>query len=93
MSRDQFELGDVFWALDPYNAGGDPQPWFVVTADTIPYSGEEYICAGLTLSDFPDNIETQNKDWVAGNTPDKISYQRPLLGEGIAQSIDEPAFS
>ena len=79
MSRDQFELGDVFWAPDPYNAGGDPRPWLVVTADSLPYSGEEYICAGLTLSNLPDNIELRTTDWVAGNNPDKVSYCSPWV--------------
>lgn len=79
MSRDRFHLGDVFWAPDPYNAGGDPRPWLVLASDTLPYTGEEYICAGLTLSDLPDNIEVREQDWAAGNNPDKTSYCSPWV--------------
>jgi hypothetical protein len=79
MSSDPFASGDVFWAPDPYKTGDDPRPWLVLAADTIPYAGEEYICAGLTLSDLPDNIEVEADDWVAGNDPDTTSYCSPWV--------------
>lgn len=79
MRSDPFKRGDVFWAPDPYNTGGDPRPWLVLAADTIPYAGEEYICAGLTLSDLPDNIEVSDDDWIAGNDPEKTSYCSPWV--------------
>ncbi|WP_459192911.1 hypothetical protein [Halosimplex sp. J119] len=79
MSGDAFERGDVFWAPDPYNTGGDPRPWLVLAAETIPYGGEEYICAGLTLSDLPENVEVEDDDWVVGNDPDKTSYCSPWV--------------
>lgn len=74
-----FDPGDVFWAPDPYNAGGDPRPWLVLAADAIPYAGEEYICAGLTLSDLPDNVEVGEEDWMAGNDPSTTSYCSPWV--------------
>ena len=79
MSSSSFEPGDVFWAPDPYNAGENPRPWLVLAADNIPYAGEEYICAGLTLSDLPDNVEVGDDDWVAGNDPDTMSYCSPWV--------------
>lgn len=79
MSDNPFELGDVFWAPDPYNTGGNPRPWLVLAGDTIPYAGEEYICAGLTLSDLPDNVEVKDDDWVMGKDPDKTSYCSPWV--------------
>lgn len=79
MSRDSFALGDVFWAPDPYTEGSDPRPWVVLAADSIPYAGEEYICAGLTPSDLPDNVEVREEDWVMGNDPDKTSYCSPWV--------------
>jgi len=79
MSRDPFTAGDVFWAPDPYNTGDDPRPWLVLAADNIPYAGEEYICAGLTLSDLPDNIEVTDEHWIVGNDPEKTSYCSPWV--------------
>lgn len=79
MSSNAFESGDVFWAPDPYNTGGNPRPWLVLAADNIPYAGEEYMCVGLTLSNLPANIEVRDEDWVVGNDPDKISYCSPWV--------------
>lgn len=79
MSSDPFEAGDVFWAPDPYNTGTDPRPRLVLAADNAPYAGEEYICAGLTLSDLPDNVEISDRNWVVGNDPDATSYCSPWV--------------
>lgn len=79
MSSDAFAAGDVFWEPDPYKAGDDPRPWLVLAADSIPYAGEEYICAGLTLSDLPDNVELRADEWVVGNDPDRTSYCSPWV--------------
>lgn len=79
MSSDSFEPGDVFWAPDPYNTGSNPRPWLVLAANNIPYAGEEYICAGLTLSNLPDNVEVDDDNWIVGNDPDKTSYCSPWV--------------
>lgn len=78
MSDDRYSAGDVFWAPDPYNAGGNPRPWLVLTADGLPFTGEEYICAGLTLSDLPDNIAI-GRSWIAGGNPDRESFCSPWV--------------
>jgi hypothetical protein len=78
MSSDRYSAGDVFWAPDPYNAGGNPRPWLVLTADVLPFSGEEYICAGLTLSDLPENIAIGD-NWIAGGNPDRKSFCSPWV--------------
>jgi hypothetical protein len=81
MSRpsNAFESGDVFWAPDPYNEGSNPRLWLVLAADNIPYAGEEYMCAGFTLSDLPPTVEVRDTDWVVGNDPDKTSYCSPWV--------------
>lgn len=78
MPNRKFSSGDVLWAPDPYNAGGNPRPWLVLSADNIPYNGEEYICAGLTLSDLPDNLEVRDIDWTIGE-PNETSYCSPWV--------------
>lgn len=79
MSSESFEAGGVFWAPDPYNSGGNPRPWLVLAADGLPYAGEEYVCAGLTLSDLPANVEVRGEDWVVGNDPERTSYCSPWV--------------
>ncbi|AEM59442.1 hypothetical protein HISP_19720 (plasmid) [Haloarcula hispanica N601] len=78
MGNGRYSSGDVFWAPDPYNRGNNPRPWLVLTADALPFSGEEYICAGLTLSDLQDNIAIGD-NWLAGGNPDRESYCSPWV--------------
>ncbi|WP_225332699.1 hypothetical protein [Halomicrobium urmianum] len=50
-----------------------------MAADALPYAGEEYLCAGLTLSDHPNNVELRDEDWVVGNDPTETSYCSPWV--------------
>jgi len=74
-----FASGDVFWAPNPYSAGSNPRLWLVLAAESIPYAGEEYMCAALTLSDLPDNVRLSDDDWIVGNNPEKTSYCSPWV--------------
>ncbi|MDZ7745270.1 MAG: hypothetical protein U5K28_01610 [Halobacteriales archaeon] len=78
MSEASFTAGDVVWAPDPYTAGTNPRPWLVLSAD-LPYAGEEYICAGLTLSDLPANVAVSDDDWLVGGGGDTTSYCSPWV--------------
>lgn len=78
MRSDTYNPGDVFWAPDPYKRGDNPRPWLVLAADNLPFSGEEYVCAGLTLSDHDENLEIGD-DWVVGRNPDRTSYCSPWV--------------
>lgn len=73
-----YSAGDVFWAPDPYNTGDDPRPWLVLAADSLPFAGEEYVCAGLTLSDHDANLAVGD-DWVVGANPNATSYCSPWV--------------
>lgn len=77
-SAASFRKGDVFWALDPFRPGSNPRLWLALAADSLPYRGEEYICAALTTSDLPENVEI-GEAWVAGNDPSKTSYCSPWV--------------
>ncbi len=79
MGDDSFDPGDVIWAPDPYNESTQgPRPWLVLAADGLPFEGEEYVCAALTLSDHDGNLELGD-DWVAGSNPNKTSYCSPWV--------------
>lgn len=79
MTGERFASGDVLWAPDPYHTEGNPRPWLVVTADGLPYAGEEYVCVALTTSDLPDNVRVDDADWVVGRVPDVTSYCSPWV--------------
>lgn len=78
MSSNAFESGDVFWAPDPFSQDSNPRLWLVLAADSLPYPGQEYVCAALTTSDLPDNFEV-GIDWVRGRNPSKTSYCSPWV--------------
>jgi hypothetical protein len=73
-----FQTGDVFWAPDPFRQGSNPRLWLILAADSLPYPGEEYICAALTTNDLPRNVEVDD-DWIASQDPDKTSYCSPWV--------------
>jgi mRNA-degrading endonuclease toxin of MazEF toxin-antitoxin module len=77
-SATNFQKGDVFWAPDPFRQGSNPRLWLVLAAESLPYPGQEYICAALTTSDLPRNIEIGD-DWIVGQDPDKTSYCSPWV--------------
>lgn len=75
---DAFERGDVFWAPDPFRPGANPRLWLVLAADSLPYPGEEYVCATLTTSDLPANAEV-GEAWVTGRNPERTSFCSPWV--------------
>ncbi len=79
MTAESFAAGDVVWAPDPFTPGSNPRPWVVLVADGLPYAGEEYICAGLTLSDLEDNMVVPDTAWDVGADPDRTSYCSPWV--------------
>lgn len=78
VTENRFEDGDVVWAPDPYSQGSNPRLWLVLATDSLPYVGEEYLCAALTTSDLPDNYEVDD-DWIRGRDPSKTSYCSPWV--------------
>lgn len=68
----------MFWAPDPFREGSNPRLWLVLSAESLPYPGQEYLCAAMTTSDLPDNHEVGDA-WVAGNDPTKTSYCSPWV--------------
>lgn len=88
MSRasEAYRKGDVLWAPDPFKRGVDPRPWLVLAAGSLPYPGEEYVCAALTTSDLPANHEVGDA-WVAGENPAVTSYCSPWVVATIKRHI------
>lgn len=78
MSDGRYGRGDIVWALDPFRRGSNPRLWLILAADSLPYPGQEYVCAALTTSDLPANHELGDA-WVAGRNPEKTSYCSPWV--------------
>lgn len=87
---DPYRSGDVFWAPDPFRSGSNPRLWLVLAAQSLPYPGEEYVCAALTTSDLPANYEVGD-DWKAGRDPDTTSYCSPwVVGTVKHRAVTDP---
>jgi hypothetical protein len=85
-----FSKGDVFWALDPFKPGSNPRLWLVLAAEQLPYPGEEYLCAALTTSDLPANVEVGDA-WLVGRNPETRSYCSPwVLGTVKHRAVANP---
>lgn len=52
--------------------------WLVLAAQSLPFPGEEYICAALTTSDLARNAEIGD-EWITGRNPEKTSYCSPWV--------------
>ncbi|MFB6194460.1 MAG: hypothetical protein ABEI75_05285 [Halobaculum sp.] len=68
--------GVVFWAPDPFRSGDDPRPWLVLASESLPFAGEEYVCAALTTSGRDATLHVGD-DWVSGRHPHRSSYCSP----------------
>ena len=77
-SSNAYQKGDVFWSPDPSRQRSNPRLWLVLTADSLPYPGQEHVCAALTTSDLPANHELGSA-WVRGHDPSKTSYCSPWV--------------
>lgn len=78
MSR-QYQRGSVVWAQDPFRTGASPRPWLVVSDDTHPFAGQEYLCVLLTTTQRSAAIELTQGDWASGY-PGQDSYCNPWVG-------------
>lgn len=78
VSSNAYRKSDVFWAPDPFRQGSTPRLWLVLAADSLPYPGQEYVCAALTTSDLPANFEI-GSEWIRGRDPSKTSYCSPWV--------------
>jgi hypothetical protein len=73
------ERGDVVFGPDPFKLGNDPRPWLILSANSMPLPGE-FICAGLTSTEYTVNYEIRPEHWThGGNPPDKESYCSPWV--------------
>lgn len=62
----------------------------MLSADSLPFPGEEYLCAALTTSDLPANHEVGD-DWLTGRNPTKPSYCSPwVIGTIKHRAVSNP---
>lgn len=70
-----YERGTVVIAADPFKSGGR-RPFVLISNQTHPFQGTEYIAATLTTTEWDEAIALSNDDWEIGSSPSD-SYVSP----------------
>jgi mRNA-degrading endonuclease toxin of MazEF toxin-antitoxin module len=66
----QPERGDVVRSSDPFKLGDDRQrPWLVVSNESHPFDGEQYIAVAISTKDYDDSIPLSADVWEVGGVP------------------------
>ncbi len=58
----KYDPGDVVFGDDPFNDREAPRPWLVVSDETHPFYGEQYIAVTLTTKSWHDHTITLTDD-------------------------------
>jgi len=74
MSEASFERGHVVWHPALFKDTG--RPFLVLSGDTHPFHGTEYLVAGLTTTERPPAIPVPTDAWLTGGLS-KASYVSP----------------
>lgn len=69
-----FDRGHVVWSDGPFRDGD--RPWLVVSSETHPFHGEEYLVVGITTTARDGAIELDEERWRLGGLP-STSYVSP----------------
>lgn len=75
------DTGDVVWHETPFKTprpdGTKPgRPWLIVSNDSHPFHGTEYIVLGMTTTQRSRAIRVKQSDWREGGTS-KTSFISP----------------
>ena len=62
-----FDRGHVVWHNDWFEAGG--RPWLVLSNDSHPFYGQEYLVAGITTAERSDAVAIPDAAWSVGGLP------------------------
>lgn len=66
-----YERRDVVYGADPFKGENYARPWLVISNQTHPFHGEQYVVLALTTKTWHDGlVPIRDGDWVEGGTPE-----------------------
>jgi mRNA-degrading endonuclease toxin of MazEF toxin-antitoxin module len=69
-----YRRGDVLYGADPFKGEDDSRPWVVISNDSHPFHGAQYIVLGLTTKTWHNGLRSiDDDDWLDGGTPEPSS--------------------
>ena len=69
-----FDRGHVVWHDDRFGTGG--RPWLVLSDDSHPFYGREYLVVGITTTERSGAVAIPDNAWSVGGLP-RTSYVSP----------------
>lgn len=66
----KYDRGDVVFGADPFANGKNARPWLIVSDETHPFYGEQYVALTLTSKSwYEEGLELCDEDWIRGGMP------------------------
>lgn len=66
----KYDRGDVVFGADPFDNGKHARPWLIVSDDSHPFYGEQYMALTLTSKSWYDaGFELRDDYWICGGMP------------------------
>ncbi|WP_210425008.1 type II toxin-antitoxin system PemK/MazF family toxin [Halorussus halobius] len=85
----KYDRGDVAFGVDPFGNGKNARPWVIVSDDTHPFYGEQYVALTLTSKTwYDDGVELRDDHWVRGGMPEDSKVVTWGLGSLAHDDLD-----
>jgi mRNA-degrading endonuclease toxin of MazEF toxin-antitoxin module len=68
-----FERSDVVYGADSFKGDDYSRPWLIVSNDTNPFQGEQYIVLALTTKTWHDGSMPIDDAWIDSGAPKRSS--------------------
>ena len=69
----KYDRGDVVFGADPFDNDKDARPWLIISDDSHPFYGEQYVSLTLTSKMwYDDGFELCDDDWIRGGMPEIV---------------------
>jgi mRNA-degrading endonuclease toxin of MazEF toxin-antitoxin module len=69
-----FERGDMVYGADQFKGNDYSRPWLIVSNDTHPFQGDQYVVLAPTSKTWHDgSVPVDDDAWIDGGAPNRSS--------------------
>jgi hypothetical protein len=85
----KYDSGDVVFGADPFDNDKDARPWLIISDDSHPFYGEQYVSLTLTSKMwYDDGFELCDDDCIRGGMPENSKVVTWSLGSPDHDDLD-----
>jgi len=85
----KYDRGDVVFGVDPFDNGKNARPWLIVSDDSHPFYGEQYVALTLTSKTwYDDGFALRDRDWIRGGMPENSKVMTWGFGSPSHDDLD-----